>query len=212
MKMGATEQLYQAIGQLLQTDLPAQKAHAALSPPNRPLPVWEQVAAFKPKLAAVAVILHQQDLLLIKRTPGIHVHASQVALPGGKYEAADADLCQTAIRETQEEIGLRLEKQFFLGQLSPLYIPPSNFWVESFVFSSFSPMPLMPNPDEVANIIQLPIVQLAQMQPIHKAINSANGPMKVPGFVFEQEFIWGATGMILSELQFIVKKIGYKFG
>ena len=72
-------------------------------------------------------------LLLILRKTYTGVHSNQIAFPGGKLELTDADLQETALRETHEEVGVPTERVTIIKSLSKVYIPPSNFEVQPFV-------------------------------------------------------------------------------
>jgi 8-oxo-dGTP pyrophosphatase MutT (NUDIX family) len=128
------------------------------------------------------------------------VHSGQISLPGGQREEGES-LPATALREASEEIGLVPETVEIVGQLSPLYTPPSNFYIFPFVaFSPSRPM-FQPNPYEVAELIETPL---------HLLLNSANrkeevwyfqdyGERCIPFFDILGHRVWGATAMILSE-------------
>jgi 8-oxo-dGTP pyrophosphatase MutT (NUDIX family) len=80
--------------------------------------------------SAVCILLFPSEnkifFPLIKRAGGIHSHGGQISLPGGKYEDADENLMRTALRETYEEIGIRIPESNVLGRLSLLYVPVSD--------------------------------------------------------------------------------------
>src|SRR5690606_5844180 len=89
------------------------------------------------KASAVVCLLFEKagelNLLLIESSKDGSPHSGQIGFPGGRKEEADDDLMDTALRETAEEVGIGLRREHFLGALTPLYIPVSNFLVHPFV-------------------------------------------------------------------------------
>jgi len=75
----------------------------------------------------------EASLVLILRPRYDGVHSGQIALPGGRFESSDGDLLNTALREAREEIGIDPGKVRIIGQLTELYIPPSNYLVAPFI-------------------------------------------------------------------------------
>ncbi len=156
------------------------------------------------------------DLIFIERTEDRSAHSRQIAFPGGRREAEDASLMETALREAEEEIGISRTEVTLLGALTPLYIPVSNFMVYPFVGLAGRDTKLVPQPSEVARIISIPLRYLftestrirttvspvaapemvldvpAYQLPAHSAGATASGPL-----------VWGATAMILSEFEIL---------
>ncbi|HEU4719132.1 MAG TPA: CoA pyrophosphatase [Bacteroidia bacterium] len=146
--------------------------------------------------------------LLIERPGYEGVHSGQLALPGGKKEPGDADDISTALRETEEEVGVHVERSAVLGKLTPLYIPPSNFLVHPFV--SF--LPERPqwkaDPDEVADIIEVPLSVLfddkqkgRERIPVGK-----NLFVDAPCYLPFGKVLWGATAMMFAEMETLLKR------
>lgn len=147
------------------------------------------------------------NLVLTKRNTYPGVHSSQISFPGGKAEPEDADLTQTALRETFEEVGISPHEIEVIMAFTEIYIPPSNFLVQPFLGIANSEPEFKPDPKEVTAIIQLPldtflddsILTSSEMQ------TSYAQSIMVPAFVFEGHIVWGATAMILSELKETIK-------
>ena len=90
-------------------------------------------------------------------------HAGQIGFPGGKMEKDDPDLSFTAMRETSEEIGIRLEEIQVLGSLSPLFISVSGFLIYPFVAWSPKKPDFTVNYHEVERIIYFPLLENSQL-------------------------------------------------
>ncbi len=145
----------------------------------------------------------------IKRQVYHGVHSGQVALPGGKMDPGDIDLKFTAIRETEEEIGIGRKEIEILGTLSDLYISPSNFSVRPFVgFINKSPL-FKPDPREVERVIVCDFEHLIdETIKKEKVLETSHGiKIDAPYFEIENEMVWGATAMILSEFLSVWKNI-----
>lgn len=192
-------------------ELPGPKSHLELAPMER---VDEVKRLAKPKNAkesAVLVILFPENeeihLLLIQRTIYNGAHSGQISFPGGKVEETDVDFIHTALRETEEEIGLSVLSQQIVGKLTNIYIPPSNFVVEPFVAVIDQLNDLKLNFSEVETIYKIPISIFLDDNFIQKRdlISRSKTLYSVPCFVFNDLVIWGATAMILNELISIIK-------
>ncbi|WP_233131751.1 NUDIX hydrolase [Robiginitalea sediminis] len=149
------------------------------------------------------------NLLLILRPSYPGVHSGQVALPGGGWEPADADLLQTALRETREEVGVPETHIETLRPLSPLYIPPSNYQVSPHVGLCHTTPAFRPDPAEVAGIIHVPVPHLiAPGNIISRPMSTSYAQnIEVPAFALQGHVVWGATAMILSELRTLIRQV-----
>ena len=147
--------------------------------------------------------------VLIQRPSYEGVHGGQISLPGGKSEDHDPDIQATAIRETHEEIGIDEDDITIIGRLSELYIPPSNFLVFPFVGYTLQKPIFHPNPQEVAEIVQISLNDLIDEKNIkcREIIIRYDLTINAPFFELEGKTIWGATAMILSEFREILIKI-----
>ena len=153
----------------------------------------------------------QLNVLLMKRTEDGTAHSGQVSFPGGSRDHADKDMIATALRETEEEVGIPREKVQILGALTPLYIPVSNFNVFPAVGFAERLPPVVLSRNEVAHTFEVPLGVLFQPGRKHKrdVLSPANG-LTIKGvnaYVLPDEtIIWGATAMILSELEAVLSE------
>ncbi|KEO72520.1 NUDIX hydrolase [Anditalea andensis] len=145
----------------------------------------------------------------IKRPVYTGAHSGQVSFPGGKWEESDPGLEYTAIRETEEEIGIDKSKIQVFGELSDLFIEPSNFLVSPYLGFMEEIPDFQPDPREVTRIIECDFSYLIDKNiRKRKMMEARNVPkMDVPYFDIDQEIVWGATAMMLSELMTIWERI-----
>jgi 8-oxo-dGTP pyrophosphatase MutT (NUDIX family) len=143
-------------------------------------------------------------VLLIRRAERVgDPWSGHMALPGGRREPGDADLVQTAIRETFEEVGLPLERSDLLGALDDVVprtpvLPPIA--VRPFVFSIAERPALMPNP-EVAGVRWVHLDHLLHPDTYHSARLDIQGePRDFPAYRVDDAIVWGMTERILTAL------------
>jgi len=135
------------------------------------------------------------------------VHSGQLSFPGGQAESFDKDTLATALRETNEELGIEPGLVHVLGTLTPVYIPPSNFMVYPYAAYSAARPRFTLDPREVAGLIEVPLAALfddAARQVIKMPIKPF-GMTDVPCYNFWGNKVWGATAMILKEFKELVK-------
>jgi len=141
----------------------------------------------------------QVHLVMIKRAADNSVHSNQIAFPGGKHEKEDISLMHTALRETHEEIGIHPSEVKILGQLTDLYIPPSNFMVTPFVGMMEKEPVFTPN-EEVERVLVIPLSDLINPKnTTEKTIQTRMGEWIVPCYTLDGEIVWGASAMMLAE-------------
>lgn len=148
-------------------------------------------------------------LLFILRNSDSGVHSAQVAFPGGQYEEADKDLQQTALRETEEEVGVPSDGIQLIRPLSQIYIPPSRFEVSPFIgMLSYTPV-FRKQDSEVAALIEVPLVSvLSKTSLVTRSLTTSYASeIKVPAFLLEGHVVWGATAMMLNEVKTLLKEI-----
>ena len=194
----------------LSHSLPGEKAHCLLLPPGRKLkPVTSDTSVYQ---SGVLLTLFPDNGQLftcfIRRPETMKNHAGQISFPGGRQEDHDPDLIATALRESQEEVGLIPAEIDILGRLSPLYVPVSNFFISPVVGWSESKPNFQINHTEVDDLILVPIKELLAPDAIQTTqIETRNGPWEVPCFRFNGHIIWGATAMIFSEFREVLKQM-----
>ena len=194
--------------------LPATTAHAKMVPPERIEFLQSQsLTNVVPKKAAVLMLLYPKNnsmhLALIVRNSYPGIHASQIAFPGGKVELYDADLSQTALRETHEEIGVHKDKVSLVRAFTEVYIPPSNYLVSPFLGFSEEELSFSLSPDEVSGLIELPLLKFLDESIIVNVEMSTSyaTDISVPAFQIGNHLVWGATAMMMSELKDVIKRV-----
>lgn len=150
------------------------------------------------------VIRSELTVLLTLRTAHLSTHSGQIAFPGGRVDASDADAVAAALREAHEEVGLAAEFVEVLGQL-PVYVTGSAFHVTPVVALVSPGFSLHPNPFEVADVFEVPLSFL--MDPAHHRHHLVDWQglkrewLSMPYQDATQErFIWGATAGMLRNL------------
>jgi len=172
-----------------------------------------KIAAAKARISAVLIVLYPDNGLLktvlMKRPNYDGIHSGQVSFPGGKKEDQDDNAIETALREAEEEVDLKPADITVIGQLTELYIPPSNFLVYPVVGILKEAPKLTPNKHEVEQILLPTLDYLFRDDVIsEKEVMLNNGvKLKTPYFEVDQHIIWGATAMILAELKAVMKSL-----
>lgn len=201
--------LIDQLSKMTQGKLPGQDAQFKMAAYYRNRLDEKEIAAKQPKIGAVMVLLvwkeEQWQITLMKRPPYDGTHGGQVSFFGGKVEEQDETLMDTAIREAGEEGGFDLEQINFVGPLSPLYIQASNFLVHPFIFYSESELNFNPDTNEVESIFFIPLLTYFKHKGDSKIILNSGFSFDAPAYLFEDKIIWGATAMMLSELEEIIK-------
>ena len=192
----------------LSRPLPGPDAHLLVSHPARQLGVPDGVT---PREAGVLLLLYPDGygalhFPLIERASrhAADRHRGQIALPGGKREPEDDSITATALREAEEEVGVVREDVRVLGQLSPLYIPVSNFLVTATVGFAERRPDFVPQEAEVARVIEASAAELFEERAVRHADMDVHGRLtlkQVPYFALAGERVWGATAMMLSEFR-----------
>lgn len=205
--------LVNVIADQLQLDLPGQHYQNLMSP------VVDhdkyRIVPADHKVACVMALIHkdQKDkiqLTYIQRASSHpeDKHAGQIGFPGGKFEEEDRSLLACALREVEEEIGIPATSISVLGELTPLYVFASNFLVYPFVGYLEGTPEYIPQVEEVAEVLELPLLSLMghEIKTEH-SVRLAEGMYKdVVGYDVKGHFLWGATAMITSELEEVTRR------
>ncbi len=164
--------------------------------------------------AAVLILLYLADneiyFFLTKRTDELKNHKGQISLPGGKQEGNEK-LIDTALRETQEEIGINKTSISIIGTITPLFVPVTGFMIYPFIGYSLNKLDPKPDPVEVATIFSVNISDLLNKENRTTEQRNIRGyDVQVPYFKLNDYQVWGATSMILSEFRDLIKFINEK--
>jgi 8-oxo-dGTP pyrophosphatase MutT (NUDIX family) len=209
------QQVVQAISYELQQPLPGEPAQLLMASMRRVKEMFADISTARTIKSSVLILVYpdfdekEPCIVLIQRPDYDGVHGGQISLPGGKFEEHDGSLAETAIRESEEEIGIDGQTVKIIGQLSELYIPPSNYIVFPFVgFTSSHPV-FIPDQQEVVDIIEIRLKDLSNENNVkYRDIFIRDGLIvHAPCFDLAGKTVWGATAMILSEFKEILKRI-----
>jgi 8-oxo-dGTP pyrophosphatase MutT (NUDIX family) len=180
--------------------LAAQRQMMPMPRRGRPL-----AKAGQARLGGVLLLLYYQAgelcLVLTRRRDDLPSHAGQISFPGGRHEPPET-LLMTALRETYEEIGVQAAELSVLGELTPLYIPPSDYEVHPFVawYKNGRQPVFSPHTREVAEILEVPLSHLLDPATRVEETWQLHGyKVVVPFFAVQEHKVWGATAMMLSE-------------
>lgn len=164
------------------------------------------VPEYRLRRAAVLVPLVMRPegvtVLLTRRTDHLSNHAGQISFPGGRAEESDSSPIETALRETEEEVGLHRRHIEIIGVL-PDHATVTAYRITPVVALVEPPFTLRPDPNEVAEIFEVPLAFLMD------GLNHQRREIELPesagrrafyAMPYEQYFIWGATATILRNL------------
>ena len=195
----------QKLGLRLQEDLPGIISHGKMTFQERRVAFQAPSSAVK---AGVMILLYPdqngaiQTVYIKRKSIEGDVHKGQISFPGGKLEKSDSDVRQAAIRETFEEIGVRIPEENIIGALTKLYIPVSNFEVYPFVsYIPEKPQFLM-ELSELDEIIETPLNHLRDPNTLKKKDLRVRHNIvlrDVPYFDLYGHTLWGATAMMTAE-------------
>lgn len=162
-----------------------------------------------PKPGSVLILLYPNKdkicIPLILRSSYNGAHSGQISFPGGKSENNESSDF-TALRETQEEIGVDPASIELIGQLSPHFVLPSNFLVQPIVGVTYSRPEFIPDKREVVEVIEFEISSMFQSGSIRKdIIHVGNYSLNAPFFDSGGKKIWGATAMMLNEFRILLQ-------
>ncbi|MFA9389498.1 MAG: CoA pyrophosphatase [Prolixibacteraceae bacterium] len=193
----------------LKEPLPGQRAHMKMLPGGRSLTLPTNYSQVK-KSAVLILLFYEQGLLhfcLTKRNSNLKNHPGQISFPGGRCEKYETDPWETALRETDEEIGIPPHQIQFLGKLSDVFVSVSNFNIHPYIGFIQEKPTFIINHKEVEKLIVLPLHSLfTEENHAIEMLETRNGKMNVPCYLIEDHVIWGATSMMIAELEVLLKQ------
>ena len=167
--------------------------------------------------AAVLVLLYPKDgeycVLLNKRTEEVEHHKGEISFPGGAKDPKDASFLETALRETQEEMGIRPEDVTMLGELDE-QVTRTHFNVRVYVGTIPYPYPFVPSSSEIAEVLEAPIRDLLDPANRREELRSEGGEVsRVQSYLYGDHLVFGATARILTQfLELLENGAGVKDG
>lgn len=164
----------------------------------------------KHRKAAVLIALVERDkglhVIFTERALHLRHHPGQVSFPGGKHERYDNSLQQTAIRETEEEIGIKADYIEIIGQL-PSLKTTSGFEVLPVIAFVDPQFELLIDTDEVKTVFEVPLRFLLDNKNFHLQHLTANKKRHSTYCIaYKNHLIWGATAQMLKNLQILLYK------
>lgn len=169
--------------------------------PAAPLP--DEGRVLRPAAVLVPVVDHgpgRSTVLLTRRSDFLPDHAGQISFPGGRIETTDEDEIATALRETEEEIGLARRHVEILGRLDS-YVTVTGFLIAPVVGILSPPFELRPDRREVAAVFEIPLDVI--LDPANHALHARTYQGRIRRFhamTYGDHFIWGATAHMLVNL------------
>ena len=154
--------------------------------------------------AGVMILLYQKEgeycVLLNKRSNEVEHHKGEISFPGGAKDHADHTLLDTALRETNEEMGIAPEDVTVLGEVDDI-ITGTQFLICPFVGAIPSNYAILPFAKEVAEVLEVPISSLMNKKNSRDEVRIFDGELDyAPSYVYNGNVIFGATARILNQL------------
>ncbi len=204
-----------SISKIKNIPLPAETSQFKMAPPFRKELLEKHKDSVKyAKKAGVLALFYpdknqETNFVLILRKTYKGVHSAQVSFPGGKLEATDTSLENTAVRETFEEIGVPIYDIKVVTPLTEVYIPPSNFYVQPFLGVLDKKPSFKKEESEVEDILEIPLKHFfsEDVTVLKKVATSYSVDVEVPAYFLNGHVVWGATAMILSEVKDLLKQL-----
>ncbi|MDO6518910.1 NUDIX hydrolase [Zobellia uliginosa] len=196
--------------------LPGEASHLKMAPQFR---LEDLQAARKKsvitKKAAVMALFYPDDfnltrlLLILRKSHPKDVHSNQIGFPGGQVEENDRDMRATALRETYEEVGVNPNHIEIVKSLTEIYIPPSNFEVRPYMGLYTRPEPFTKQDTEVEELVEVRLADFMDDANVftENLTTSYATDVPVPAFKLNGYTVWGATGMMLSEIKTLLQQV-----
>ncbi|MEC9374796.1 MAG: CoA pyrophosphatase [Pseudomonadota bacterium] len=156
----------------------------------------------KPAAVLIPIVERESNLSIMftLRREGLSNHSGQISFPGGQPHSEDKDLLDTALRESNEEIGLKMGQIEVVGNLQPQAVITGFAVVPfvGFVDECFTPFP---QPSEVAKVFEVPLDHLLDEKSSKKSVRTRNNiDLPMWEYLWEDQLIWGATAQMLNNL------------
>jgi 8-oxo-dGTP pyrophosphatase MutT (NUDIX family) len=202
-----------ATAKIKKMPLPGEESHMEMAPLERLLELKRLAhKAQSAKKAGVLMLFYpsetyETNFVLILRKTYKGVHSAQVGFPGGKFEDVDTSFEDTALRETEEEVGVPSQTISVLRKLTEVFIPPSNYIVKPYLgITELNPV-FIPQESEVEDIIEVPLAEFMDDGVlIRKNLSTSYAKsIDVPAFKLQDHIVWGATAMMLNEVRQLFK-------
>jgi 8-oxo-dGTP pyrophosphatase MutT (NUDIX family) len=165
-------------------------------------------AVSAPELVRAAVLVPLIDaperdatrIVLTRRRADLRRHAGEISFPGGREDAEDGDLFETALREAEEEIGLPRASVSLLGELPPTPTFATNYVIHPYVGKiAAAPPQWRTSPREVDAVLELPLGELARAK-TRTRLTRRGVTFESDAYILGEHLIWGATARILQHL------------
>ena len=158
------------------------------------------------RLASILVVIYgdcEPVILMTEKPKYMKFHAGEIAFPGGKLDACDENLLDTALRETREEIGLVVSRVDVIGQLEPVATLNSGFLILPFISIVDKIPPLSAN-SEVEKILHIPLEAFLKTESLD-SYHSHDSFKEMYTFEYDGQVVWGASARILKQIQDCLK-------
>jgi 8-oxo-dGTP pyrophosphatase MutT (NUDIX family) len=139
------------------------------------------------------------EVWAIKRTDDMRHHAREIAFPGGKRDDGDLDLRDTALRELEEELGIRRDQVRVLAAMERVPTATSRFTLNPFVVLVADGAVASPHAGEVAVLIRMPLPDFFAGRVPYRAVRLGDGRLS-PIFDFDAGSMYGASAHVLDEV------------
>ena len=191
-------------------NLPGEKAQNMMLPKSR-VDIKFPNTTERAIPSAVLILLYPYNddinFILTERTNDVQHHKGQISLPGGSWEDGE-HLHETAMRETEEEIGIPMDEINIVCELTPLFVKVTGYMIHPFVGYVQQKPNITPDPNEVKNVFTSSISDLLNPNnSLSELWTIRKTPVNVPFFKFGEHKVWGATAMILSEFKQCIEEI-----
>jgi 8-oxo-dGTP pyrophosphatase MutT (NUDIX family) len=154
----------------------------------------------------------EPHLLFTRRTDQVSHHKGEISFPGGVRHSEDPDLLATALRETEEELGIAPETFEILGLLAPVHTVVSGYVIVPFV-GLLRELPIInPSPEEIDEVLELPVAALVDAE---REVMATDGDGVTRGwFAYDVggQVVWGATGRIVNSFLAALRRGGWTPG